>query len=203
MSEVSLLIRKQEKKMSEILVKRTHFSQVEIERLFQIYRYLDIILLHLSVKGQYGEDERNGQELFQRFPPWRFQHDRWYLDGKVPLFLTVQCYNEIFDARIFKYFDTTSDGTITREEWIQGLNILLKGSLQVNLLPPQFFCFFVRTVICFCAGANPVHILYLRPQSWRFHQQRGDAASTQNCAIQVCYCCFSCSCPFSCTFSFS
>ena len=38
MSEVSLLIRKQEKKMTEVLVKKTHFTHVEVERLFQIYR---------------------------------------------------------------------------------------------------------------------------------------------------------------------
>ena len=39
MSEVSLLIRKQEKKMTEVLVKKTHFTHVEVERLFQIYRW--------------------------------------------------------------------------------------------------------------------------------------------------------------------
>ena len=58
MSEVSLLIRKQEKKMTEVLdlmqlymytllikniskvlVKKTHFTHLEIERLFQIYRW--------------------------------------------------------------------------------------------------------------------------------------------------------------------
>ena len=39
MSEVSLLIRKQEKKMTEVLVKKTHFTHIEVERLFQLYRY--------------------------------------------------------------------------------------------------------------------------------------------------------------------
>ena len=39
MSEVSLLIRKQEKKVTEVLVKKTHFTHVEVERLFQIYRW--------------------------------------------------------------------------------------------------------------------------------------------------------------------
>ena len=36
--------------------------------------------------------------------------------------------DDILMDRIFKFFDTKSDGTITREEWIMGLNVLLKGT---------------------------------------------------------------------------
>lgn len=38
MSEVSLMVRKQEKKMTDVLVKKTHFCGLEIEKLFQLYR---------------------------------------------------------------------------------------------------------------------------------------------------------------------
>ena len=37
---------------------------------------------------------------------------------------------DILMDRIFKFFDTKSDGTITREEWIVGLNVLLKGTTE-------------------------------------------------------------------------
>lgn len=42
--------------------------------------------------------------------------------------------DDILMDRIFKYFDTKSDGTITREEWILGLNVLLKGSVSEQLV---------------------------------------------------------------------
>ena len=38
MSEVSLLVRKQEKKMTDLLVKKTHFTWLEIEMLLQVFR---------------------------------------------------------------------------------------------------------------------------------------------------------------------
>ena len=38
--------------------------------------------------------------------------------------------DDILMDRIFKFFDTKSDGTITREEWILGLNVLLKGTTE-------------------------------------------------------------------------
>ena len=40
MGEVSQLIKKQEKKMTEVLVKKTNFTFLEIERLLQLYRSL-------------------------------------------------------------------------------------------------------------------------------------------------------------------
>ena len=51
MSEVSLLVRKQEKKMIEVLVKKTHFTYVEIERLFQIYRFAFVCFAVLVVSS--------------------------------------------------------------------------------------------------------------------------------------------------------
>ena len=38
--------------------------------------------------------------------------------------------DDILMDRIFKFFDTKSDGTITRQEWILGLNVLLKGTTE-------------------------------------------------------------------------
>ena len=54
MSEVSLLIRKQEKKMTEVLVKKTHFTHVEVERLFQIYRcfFISNLIFKKNIQGQ-------------------------------------------------------------------------------------------------------------------------------------------------------
>ena len=46
---------------------------------------------------------------------------------------------DILMDRIFKFFDTKSDGTITREEWILGLNVLLKVGSH-NSPPSYLFC---------------------------------------------------------------
>ena len=35
--------------------------------------------------------------------------------------------DDILMDRIFKYFDTLNNGLISREEWIMGLNIFLRG----------------------------------------------------------------------------
>ena len=36
--------------------------------------------------------------------------------------------DDILMDRIFKFFDTLNDGNITREEWIMGHNVFLKGN---------------------------------------------------------------------------
>ena len=36
--------------------------------------------------------------------------------------------DDILMDRIFKYFNTNNDGDITRDEWIMGFNIFLKGA---------------------------------------------------------------------------
>ena len=46
--------------------------------------------------------------------------------------------DDILMDRIFKYFNTTNDGDITRDEWVVGFNIFLKGFYKTcfsNSLP--------------------------------------------------------------------
>ena len=38
--------------------------------------------------------------------------------------------DDILMDRIFKYFNTNNDGDITRDEWIMGFNIFLKGAVR-------------------------------------------------------------------------
>jgi len=104
MSEVSLMIKKQEKKMTEVLVKKTHFTFLEIERLFQLYR-----------------DHAEDLDCMDRNTFREFLHDVFNMT------------DDILMDRIFKYFDTVNDGNITREEWIMGLNIFLKGTVDEQI----------------------------------------------------------------------
>jgi len=94
------MVKKQEKKMTEVFVKKTHFTFLEIEKLFQLYR-------------EHSED----LDTMDRNTFREFLHDVFNMT------------DDILMDRIFKYFDTVNDGNITREEWIMGLNIFLKGRL--------------------------------------------------------------------------
>ena len=55
--------------------------------------------------------------------------------------------DDILMDRIFKVFDTLNNGLITREEWIMGLNIFLRGALL-------FLC-----LICkYCLRFSPISL---------------------------------------------
>ena len=38
--------------------------------------------------------------------------------------------DDILMDRIFKYFNSNNDGDITRDEWVMGFNVFLKGGYQ-------------------------------------------------------------------------
>ena len=48
--------------------------------------------------------------------------------------------DDILMDRIFKYFNTNNDGDITRDEWVVGFNIFLKGVLRNDF----FFCIDIK-----------------------------------------------------------
>ena len=85
--------------MTEGLVKRTHFTCLEIEKLFELYR-------------EHSED----LDTMDRNTFREFLHDIFNMT------------DDILMDRIFKFFDTLNDGNITREEWIMGHNVFLKGT---------------------------------------------------------------------------
>ena len=93
------MVKKQEKKMTDVLVKKTHFTNVEIEKLFQLYR-----------------EHSEHLDSMDRNTFREFLHDIFNMT------------DDILMDRIFKFFDTVNDGNITREEWIMGHNVFLKGN---------------------------------------------------------------------------
>ena len=99
------MVKKQEKKMTDVLVKKTHFSSLEIEKLFQLYR---------EHSADLDSMDRN---TFREF-----LHDIFNMT------------DDILMDRIFKFFDTVNDGNITREEWIMGHNVFLKGKIIISVL---------------------------------------------------------------------
>ena len=45
--------------------------------------------------------------------------------------------DDILMDRIFKYFNSNNDGDITRDEWVIGFNIFLKGEIFMCSLSPM------------------------------------------------------------------
>ena len=76
--------------------------------------------------------------------------------------------DDILMDRIFKVFDTLNNGLITREEWIMGLNIFLRGALL-------FFCLICKYCLRLSSisltrqyrWTNKVLLHNLRPQCRR------------------------------------
>ena len=86
--------------MGEILSKKTHFSQNEAEYLLTLYRKL----------SEGIEIDRMDRSRFREF-----------------LHNAFDMTDDILLDRIFKYFDEDNDGVISREEFILGLSVFLKG----------------------------------------------------------------------------
>ena len=100
MADIGLVLRKQQSKLGEILSKKTHFSQSEAEYLLTLYRKL----------SEGIEIDRMDRSRFREF-----------------LHNAFDMTDDILLDRIFKYFDEDNDGVISREEFILGLSVFLKG----------------------------------------------------------------------------
>ena len=104
MADIGLVLRKQQSKLGEILSKKTHFSQNEAEYLLTLYRKL----------SEGIEIDRMDRSRFREF-----------------LHNAFDMTDDILLDRIFKYFDEDNDGVISREEYIMGLSVFLKGTVLV------------------------------------------------------------------------
>jgi Ca2+-binding EF-hand superfamily protein len=100
MAEIGLILRKQQNKLGETLAKKSHFNQTEIDSLLHVYRKLTE-----------GVDiDKMDRTRFREF-----------------LHNAFDMTDDILLDRIFKYFDDDNDGSISREEWVLGLSVFLKG----------------------------------------------------------------------------
>ena len=75
--------------------------------------------------------------------------------------------DDILMDRIFKVFDTLNNGLITREEWIMGLNIFLRGALLFCLVCKNCLRFSPISLTRQYRWTNKVLLHNLRPQCRR------------------------------------
>ncbi|XP_059081608.1 calaxin-like [Tigriopus californicus] len=101
MAEIGALIRKQQSKFVETLAKKSHFSMSEVDGLLSVYRKLSEGL----------EVDRMDRTRFREF-----------------LHNAFDMTDDILLDRIFKRFDADNDGYVSREEWVYGLSVFLKGN---------------------------------------------------------------------------
>ncbi|CAB4068389.1 EF-hand calcium-binding domain-containing protein 1 [Lepeophtheirus salmonis] len=104
MSELGVILRKQQNKLIESLKKKSHFGTEQIESLLNLYR-----------KCSDGTDKMDRNQ-FREF-----------------LHHVFQMTDDIILDRIYKYFDMDNDGIIGREEWVLGLSVFLKGTPQEHI----------------------------------------------------------------------
>lgn len=106
MADIGLVLRKQQNKLGETLAKKTHFTVTEIDNLLALYRKLcEGIDLDRMDRTRFRE----------------FLHNAFDMTDDILL------------DRIFKYFDNDNDGFISRDEWIMGLSVFLKGKILFSI----------------------------------------------------------------------
>jgi len=114
-------------KLAESLAKRSRFNLTETEGLLALYRQL-----LASGGGSGGSGGVTTQTKEQQAQQMLANQDR--LDRtKFREFLhnSFEMTDDILLDRVFKRFDADNDGYISREEWIMGLSVFLKGSIDV------------------------------------------------------------------------
>ncbi|XP_065666095.1 calaxin isoform X2 [Hydra vulgaris] len=97
-----LIIKKNHAKLAESLYKSTHFEKTEVEKLLAIFREL--------------------------VPNQKAKMDR--IKFRAILHNTFQMTDDILMDRIFRAFDRDNDSNISMEEWINGLSVFLRGTLD-------------------------------------------------------------------------
>ena len=148
--------------MCSALVKKTHFSLAEIEVLPDLYFALYFCLISSVfvfdficdwgpvwvVSTAHGGDRQDEQKHFQGVPPQHVKMMTMMMMMRLMLMMLMMTMrmiifreflhnvfkmtDDILMDRIFKYFDSLNNGLITREEWILGLNIFLRGENQTK-----------------------------------------------------------------------
>ncbi|XP_057293994.1 calaxin-like isoform X2 [Hydractinia symbiolongicarpus] len=106
-----LIAKKNQAKLAEQIYKSTHFSRTEVEKLLGIFKEL--------VPNQKNKMDRT-----------KF---------RTVLHNTFQMTDDILMDRIFRAFDQDNDSNISMEEWIHGLSVFLRGSLEEQMQ----YCFSV------------------------------------------------------------
>ena len=81
-----------------------------------ILKFSSSIHLHPKLNPYFQDLDRMDRNTFREF-----LHDVFNMT------------DDILMDRIFKFFDTLNDGNITREEWVLGHNIFLKGSMEEQI----------------------------------------------------------------------
>jgi len=100
-----LIAKKNQAKLAEQIYKSTHFTKGEVENLLTIFREL--------VPNQKAKMDRT-----------KF---------RTVLHNTFQMTDDILMDRIFRAFDQDNDSNISMEEWIYGLSVFLRGTLEEQM----------------------------------------------------------------------
>ncbi|XP_069371975.1 calaxin-like [Paralichthys olivaceus] len=118
MSQISALQRKSILSLAETLCKQVrHFSKTEVVDLIELYYEL------------LGESAAPGKAV-KGLDRSKFRYF---------LFKTFDMTDSMIMDRVFRTFDKDDDGFISKKEWVEGLSVLLRGTLEEKMK----YCFHV------------------------------------------------------------
>ena len=104
MADLGIILRKQQNKLVDTLVKKTHFNSSQVENLLNLYRRLS------------ENSDKLDRAKFREF-----------------LHHAFDITDDIILDRIYKHFDTDNDSIVNREEWVLGLSVFLKGNEEEHI----------------------------------------------------------------------
>ncbi|XP_022915106.1 calaxin [Onthophagus taurus] len=119
-------------KLLEIAKKETHFTRLEIENLYKVYRRL------ISMNRPKTHQDKNVAATSSIGKTTSEGIDRVIFRELLHSSFDIVTEDMMMD-RIFCVWDKTNSGLITPESWFLGLNIFLRGTLAEQ----TDFCFFV------------------------------------------------------------
>ena len=123
-NSVSSKANQNHKKKVQILMKKTHFTENEINRLLDIHYQIMVtnLLFQFMKSFHFYQKSQSLNAKLDRKKFRQFLHENFKISDDV-----------IMD-RIFKYFNKNSTDDIDHEEWVVGFNIFLKGTSKPCML---------------------------------------------------------------------
>jgi len=111
--------KKHQAKLADDLCKKTHFSNPEVESLLRMFKKY--------IPGSANQSHTHHSSRMDRTKFRDVLHNSFDMT------------DDMLMDRIFRAFDSDSDGYVNMEEWVQGLSVFLRGTLDQQIQ----FCFSV------------------------------------------------------------
>lgn len=141
-------------------MKSCHFSKQEVERLLQLFKEFTKVVNNEIKRGKSGIDRSRFRDILH-------QH--------------FDMTDDILMDKVFRTFDSDNDSYVSEEEWILGMSIFLKGTLEEQAR----FCFGVYSMRGEDGYISREEMYLLLKNCLVQHQQEEDAEEMQKDLVEL------------------